>query len=127
MMKIEKTNQKRRGMKITLFGRIPSKKNSRVTTRSGRTFPSKKYTEWHKGQSLKLKGLGLVENVRIVSILFFMPDNRKADLTNKAESIMDLLVDNDVIKDDSWQHIPNVLLRCEGIDRENPRAEIEIK
>jgi len=115
---------------IIIKGRVPSKKNSRITTRSGRTFPSKKYTQWHKDASIQLlfqvTGKDFT-GVYGVEISFWMPDNRRKDLTNAAESIMDLLVDCGVLKDDCWQEIKHVLLACEGIDRKNPRAEIWIK
>jgi Holliday junction resolvase RusA-like endonuclease len=59
-------------------------------------------------------------------MVFLMPDARRTDLTNKAESVADLLVDNGIIKDDSWQVIDEMLLRCDGIDRKNPRVEITL-
>lgn len=122
--------------KITLYGRIPSKKNSTwgkvITGKNGKPrqikLPSKEYAKWEGEQGEKLIGMKSVEgDIYQVSMDFFMPCNRRADLTNKAESIMDLLVKCRVIQDDSWQHIPQILLNCEGIDRENPRVEIEIK
>lgn len=61
-----------------------------------------------------------------IDIYFWWPDNRKSDLSNKAESIMDLLVDCKIILDDSWQEVPELLLKSAGIDRKNPRAEVEI-
>ena len=116
---------------IILVGRIPSKKNSRqqVRLRNGRRInvPSKAYKAWHRDASSQLKGEKFSPNAYGVEITFYMPDNRRADLTNKAESIMDLLVDNGILKDDSWQHIRWILLTCEGVDKENPRAEICIK
>ena len=56
----------------------------------------------------------------------FPADKRKADLTNKAESIMDLLVDTKIIEDDNWFIINNINLKFGGVDTKNPRAEIEI-
>ena len=32
----------------------PSKKNSRITLKNGRTIPNKKYSEWHKKACLLL-------------------------------------------------------------------------
>ena len=32
---------------IILQGETPSKKNSRINTRSGRSFPNARYTRWH--------------------------------------------------------------------------------
>lgn len=109
---------------ISIKGRIPSKKNSRITTRSGRSFPSAKYTEWHKDASWQLKNFKEKISADYLELNFYFPDNRRTDLTNKAESIMDLLVDNGFLEDDCWQVIPNLRLQCKGVDKENPRCEI---
>lgn len=61
-----------------------------------------------------------------IELLFHMPDNRVADLTNKAESVMDALVDAEVIEDDKWQVVRPLVLDCAGIDKENPRVIITI-
>ncbi len=110
-------------MILTIRGRIPSKKNSRINTRSGRSFPSSKYTEWHKDASLQIKSASS-QTQKGFALTFYMPDNRRTDLTNKAESVMDLLVDNGLIDDDCWQVTGDVNLSCGGIDKENPRVEI---
>lgn len=116
-------------MRITLPGRIPSKKNSKqLIYRHGRSFliPSSNYTLWQQEQSYRLKKIPKpIENAEI-EITIFAPDKRTADLTNKAESIMDLLVDNQILKDDSWFVIGKLTLIFGGVDKENPRAEIEI-
>lgn len=110
---------------LIIRGRIPSKKNSRITTRTGRSFPSKNYTDWHKDASLQLKQFKeKIPNGSWLIIKFFMPDNRKCDLTNKAESIMDCLVDNGFLEDDNYSIVPNLTLQFETIDKENPRCEI---
>jgi len=113
----------------TINGRIPSKKNSRnIFIRKGRpvNIPSSKYKEWHDSAAVQLKQQGIkhLENVQEIQMEFFMPDNIKTDLTNKAESVMDLLVDLNIIKDDSWQEVKCVLLDCRGIDKKNPRVLI---
>ena len=116
-------------IQFAIKGRIPSKKNSRATiTRGNKTFliDNKNYRQWHKKSSLQIQEVKKLENIQGISILFYFPDNRKADLTNKAESIMDLLVDNKIIPDDCWQEIPFIGLISKGIDRENPRAEVII-
>jgi len=112
---------------VVINGRIPSKKNSRITTRTGRSFPSKQYTIWHKDASYQLLQQNPLKSEFWTSgghlnLIFFMPDNRKADLTNKAESIMDLLVDNGWLEDDSWQVVAKLTLECGGVDKENPRC-----
>lgn len=57
----------------------------------------------------------------------FPNSKRKADLTNKAESIMDALVDAGVLEDDNWFVCGDIRLLFGGIDRLNPRAEVEIE
>lgn len=116
-------------MIITLKGRIPSKKNSKIfVNRGGRTFliPSPQYTAWHEEQSWMVKKYKLVD-VSSITITIYFPDMRSSDLTNKAESIMDLLVDSNIIKDDNWQCVPKLTLVSGGLDRLNPRAEIYIE
>jgi Holliday junction resolvase RusA-like endonuclease len=123
-------------MHIIIEGRIPSKKNSKVIVCRGRfprVLPSKAYQEWHKEQSLRIgkweKADGCempFKRVSMVEIIFTMPDKRACDLTNKAESIMDLLVDVGILADDSWQVVPQVLLRASGVDPKYPVAEIVI-
>lgn len=117
-------------LQLTLKGRIPSKKNSRnIFVRGNRpiNIPSKQYGNWHKQASQQLIGVKEILGEVEIQIDFYMPDKRKADLTNKAESIMDLLVDLKIIQDDSWQYVPSLILMSKGVDKENPRAEIWIK
>jgi len=116
-------------MEITLKGRIPSKKNQKqIIYRNGKPLiiSSKKHKEWHTEQMWMVKGKGKVEEVKNIDITLYAPDKRKGDLTNKAESIMDLLVDAGIIEDDNWMIVPNVFLRFGGVDKENPRAVITI-
>jgi Holliday junction resolvase RusA-like endonuclease len=112
---------------IKITGRIPSKKNSRISTRSGRSFPSKAYSEWHEQASWQLKAQKVQKQNPPYAILIHVhfPDRLKADLTNKAESIMDLLVDNGIIEDDNWKVVPSLTLTAD-YDKENPRAEVWI-
>lgn len=116
-------------MEITLKGRIPSKKNQKqIVFAKGRPIivSSKKHKEWQEEQMWVVKGKGKVEEVKNIDITLYAPDRRKGDLTNKAESIMDLLVDAGIIEDDNWTIVPNVYLRFGGVDKENPRAVITI-
>ncbi len=61
-----------------------------------------------------------------VDIKFFAHDARRFDLTNKAESVMDLLVDAGIIEDDNCDTAWCISLTYCGIDRANPRAEVKI-
>lgn len=132
-------------MKLILSGRIPSKKNNRVASLLGITpaarmmikkklvrltiFPSKSYALWLKvmkrNKDIESSSGKLIEKAEM-HINIYAPDLRKSDLTNKAESIMDMLVDQKIIADDNWFVVPKLTLEFKGIDRENPRAEVFI-
>jgi Holliday junction resolvase RusA-like endonuclease len=116
---------------ITISGRIPSKKNSRTIHRAGNRVivaTSSEYKDWHEEQMWTLKSVKPIEQYPVsITIRFWMPDAIRADLTNKAESIMDLLVDCGVIGDDNWNVVPELTLTCAGIDRQKPRAEVTIR
>jgi len=110
--------------KLLLRGRVPSKKNSRINTRSGRSFPSAKYTEWHKDASKQVLGAPKLTQ-KGITMSFWLPDNRRTDLNNKAASILDMLVDNGILEDDSWQIIGEERYIPMGVDKDDPRVEIE--
>ena len=111
---------------FVITGRIPSKKNSRVTNRkTGRSFPSRDYTKWHKNASEQLENF-YNEEIDFpveVSYKFYMPDLRPTDISNKLESINDLLTDINFWKDDNWSIVRKFHASAE-LDRENPRVEI---
>lgn len=130
---------------LRTVGDTPSKKNSRKLVCRGsrpRSFPSDNYREWHErnvaeieanGASLgTLHGLpvrmdgGPIENVRFIAVDFWASSKRRADCSNKLESILDLLVDTAIIADDNWFEVPTVIASFNGVDRENPRAEVNI-
>lgn len=86
--------------------------------------PSSRYTEWHKDALLQLSGKGRIEGNKII-LTFYAQDNRKFDLTNKAESIMDTLVDAGLIEDDNYSVISELVLKFGGVDKGNARVLIE--
>lgn len=112
---------------ITIQGRIPSKKNARQALNFGGRcvlVPNKLFKQWNK-EALMQVALQKKETFGSeIRIVMFAPDARKFDLTNKAESIMDLLVEAKVIDDDNYEVVSRLILEFGGIDRENPRAEI---
>ena len=102
-------------LSFVLEGETPSKKNNRIVNRkTGATFPSKKYTEWHKvaknlvqSQALmqaRDSGFQLPINKPCqIKMLFAHGDLSRRDSDNEATSILDLLQDCDVLADDCWQ------------------------
>jgi hypothetical protein len=118
-------------MSIFISGRIPSKKNSRnIFVRGGKllNIPSKQYAAWHKAASEEIASWEPMtyDNVSRIELNFYAPDKRAADLTNKAESIMDLLVDNKIIPDDNWYMVGEVLLTFRGVSKEKPGCDVVI-
>lgn len=61
-----------------------------------------------------------------LSITIFAANAQASDLTNKVAAIEDVLVKAGVIRDDNWNLLPEVHAHFGGVDRENPRAEIDI-
>ncbi len=108
----------------------PSKKNSRRWIhRGGRSYliPSERYQAWENTVYLVLCKIKPIEEVGEVCLRYWMPNNIKKDLTNASEGVMDALVKHRIIKDDCWQIVPKITMTCLGINRENPRVEVEIK
>lgn len=111
--------------KITLLGNVPSKKNSRINTRSGRSFPSAKYTAWHKDAVRQLIGIKPIVSGTPLIFTYYADSKRSGDLSNKWQSIEDTFTDCGIIEDDNWHILPDIHMKFGGVDRENPRAEIE--
>lgn len=99
-----------------LDGTIPSKKNNKQMFRNrktGKFFPasSNKYKEWHQGASLQisLQKNGIkdvkfpIQKCISLDVTLLYGTKRRADNTNKAESVHDLLVDVGILQDDDWQ------------------------
>jgi Holliday junction resolvase RusA-like endonuclease len=119
-------------VRFTIPGDVPSKKNSkRLIMRGARRFlvPSQKHEDWHREASWLVKKYRPRAPLNYIKIeLWFWPSSkRKADLTNKAESVMDLLVDSGFIVDDNWFACPEISLRRVAVDPANPRVEVLIK
>lgn len=119
-------------MIFELTGDVPSKKNSkRIFTRGSRPvlLPSENHEAWHEDASWQLKvqtrPADPIKKAAVV-ITIWPSTARKADLTNKAESIMDLLVDMEILEDDNWFVVGDNRLIFGGVDKENPRAKVEI-
>lgn len=112
-----------------LEGQVPSKKNSRqIFAKHGRivNIPSKRYKEWHDLASKQLEGFGSLKPPYEIVMVFWMQNNRRADLDNKMASILDLLQDCGIIEDDCWQKLRSIKAKVGGISKDAPRVKIEI-
>ena len=122
---------------LSLQGRIPSKKNSKfiVTTRRGYSMPvsSSEFKSWERSAIKSISLQRMLQNITqpiiqcIVSIEVIFPDQRKRDLSNVAEGIMDVLVQTGVLADDNWRVVNKLELIAVGADKEKAGAKISIK
>lgn len=118
---------------LVLDGLVRSKKNGRITNRStGRSFVSKEYSTWHRDavnqitqQMSQITGIPL--NLVSIEVSFVFGTKRRTDLSNKFESIADLLVDVGILVDDCWQVMNPVMIRGsyeKGIERTTIRIGV---
>lgn len=115
---------------LEIAGKPPAKKNSKQMVHAkGRMFmiPSKAHQEWH---TQALWGLKPYQNAlltpKMILCTIYGKDARKFDLSNSFESVADLLVDAQIIKDDNYEYLSNIILSYGGTDKENPRSEVYI-
>jgi len=120
-------------MKITLQGEVPSKKNSRINTKSGRSFPNQRYMKWHNAVVSQLnymlltKQLISFEGMKVKMTVTFWHDTlRRRDSDNQLSSILDTLVDAKILSDDNWKVIPEKHI-YDKYEKDNARCEIEIE
>ena len=126
-------------MLIKLIGKVIAKKNSRKGYVRGNrimNFPSTAFKKWHEDAMLQLSLQNIptdkIPFVKEVEIIHYSvlkkdgtPSTRKFDVTNKTESIMDLLVDYGYILDDNWSVTPRVISDYKG-GREESGCDIYI-
>ena len=107
----------------------PSKKNSRVVDRrTGRTFPNKRYTEWHKAATLYVRQQNahpLDDGPFALYLEFTHGDRVRRDSDNGVSSILDLLVDCGVLQDDNWMVVSKIVT-TNLYDKGNPGVNISI-
>ena len=121
-------------VEIFLVGNIPSKKNSKqifFNKKTGKRFitSSDNFKSWH---DVALKSIieqktphFLKENLK-VDITLNYGSKRKFDLSNKAESILDLLVDAGIIIDDNFTIVKQLNLKIGEYKKDIWNAKIKI-
>lgn len=102
-------------IELVLDGNVPSKKNSRVRTKSGSYIPNRNFYDWQndalKQVSTQAKQIHLT-NVSVEVIIYF-GTNVRADLDNRLTSILDMLVEGMILRDDKWQDVPQLAVQAE--------------
>lgn len=116
---------------ITFLGGIPSKKNHKRRIQRGHNVfmvPSAAHEAWEQRELFDLQSANLQTLTPPYSITctIYPPTRHKADLSNKFESIADVLVKAQILEDDNWFVLQSVTLKLGEVDKKNPRAEVEI-
>ncbi len=66
-----------------------------------------------------------------VTYTFYYPDSRLRDIDNSMAVIskftLDSIVEGGILEDDNYKYVVEVRGRLGGVDKENPRCEVEIK
>jgi Holliday junction resolvase RusA-like endonuclease len=94
-------------LELVLEGNVPSKKNSRINTKDGKSFPSKDFSDWQDEALISVRRqtrkrfLGLVQ----IELIIYFGTLGRADTDNKVTSILDMLVEALVLKDDYWETV----------------------
>lgn len=107
------SNQKT--VELVLNGSVPSKKNSRINRGDGVSFPSKRYVEW---EAEAIKQVRLQTRERFfepvgIEVIIYFGTKARADLDNRLTSLLDMLVECLVLRDDKWQDVPRMVVQAE--------------
>jgi Holliday junction resolvase RusA-like endonuclease len=107
------------------------KKNSKRIIHAGgrpRLISSEAFVAWHEEMMLRVRRFRPKTPIASahVAITFFAENRRRFDLSNAAESVMDLLVDAEILADDSWAVVSDLHLTFGGVAPKNARADVEI-
>ena len=116
-------------IRINLTGRIPSKKNSKVWTWRI-LVSSKEYRAWEISKKKELQEQWIqklnLDKPLYVTYKIRFPDKRRTDISNKIESINDLLVSYWLLADDNHEIINTINASSMWVDKDKPRCEIQI-
>ncbi len=84
--------------------------------RRPRLISSEAFLAWHEEMMLRVRRYRPKTPIAraAVAITFFAENCRIFDLTNAAESVMDLLVDAKILADDSWAVVPELTVKLVG-------------
>lgn len=102
-------------VEITLEGSVPSKKNSRINRGDGVSFPSNKFIQWQRNalKEVRMQTRHRFFNPVSVELIIYFGTNIRADLDNRLTSILDMLVEGLVLRDDKWQDVPLIQVQAE--------------
>lgn len=119
-------------MTFLIAGRVPSKKNGKQIVRAGNgnTFLLSKegYRNWEEATVLELKSKARGTHFALptMTLRFYPPDRRPADLNNLSQGILDAFVLAGIIPDDNMFVLSHLTQHFVAVDPQMPRVEVEI-
>ena len=121
-------------IRFQIMGETPSKKNSKIRTKSGYMIPSKAHQKWHSDALIQLNAQicrieplpNLIDYPVIIYVDFYHGDYVRRDSDNQVSSLMDLLQDAKVLSDDNWQIVRQIHVR-NFYEKREARCLIEIE
>ena len=108
----------------------PSKKNSRQFLKNGKNIPSIQYQSWEQEayyilKTHKERPLDPIDKPVKICMTFTHGDNVRRDSDNQVSSILDLLQEIEILKDDCWQIIRQIEVHNE-FEKGKSKVLIEI-
>lgn len=117
-------------MKITLYGRPITKKNSQRIVHAGKYLkikPSERYEIYEKDCLYQLLQTPRApEGALNMQCVYYMPTRHRVDLVNLLEATCDILVEAGIIEDDNSKIIVSHDGSRVKYDKTNPRVEITL-
>lgn len=122
-------------MILTLLGNTPSKKNAKqisINRRTGARFirTSDKAKSWELMAVTELRkqfqGYVVTNYPITVTITFYYDNKRRHDIDNSASTVLDAMSLAGIIEDDNVNFVNQLVLKYGGLDKEDPRCEIEL-
>ena len=116
--------------KFTIPLKPITKKNSQriIKDKAGRPriIQSSAYVKYEKQCEAYMPRIDTIESRINVMAVYYMPNNRRVDLTNLHEALHDILVHYKVIKDDNCKIIVSTDGSYVDVDKWHPRTEVTI-
>lgn len=102
-------------VEIVLVGAVIPKKNNRINLKSGVSIPNNKFTQWQDDAITEVRKQTRHRFYNPVSLelIIYFGTKRKADLDNRLTSIMDMLAEALIVRDDKWEDIPLIQIQAE--------------
>lgn len=98
-------------IKYVLNGEVACKKNSvKFNRKTGKTYKTDHFRKWHDSAMFQLLAQGIPAipiGLFEASFTFYHATKRRIDSDNQVTSLLDLLQDVHVIKDDCWTCVPH--------------------